>query len=190
MKGLIKVLQSTQEQQLWGYEEATLDQPHLESTITMTALTESILQAIIFESDLRVGLLPLSPSIEHSSSHPQPVLDTQMIWLRRCDSCDPLMLWYARRPLQERWGNEALSWAVGCSSRHLSARSLQVFRALKLPLASNSADCLLYSLHLVISKAAKAKEPMAALECALEIILTLQVPCRLPADLHVPGRQP
>jgi hypothetical protein len=64
---------------------------------------------------------------------------------------------------------------VECSSRHLSGRSLQVFRALRLPLSSHGAACMLYCLHMVLTKAATNAEDVTALQCAMEIILSLQV---------------
>jgi len=124
----IQQLQSMRSCRLWAYEETTLERPHLESFVTLQAVTDTIVKAIVFESDLR-----------------------------------------------ERWGEEALSWAVECSSRHLSARSLQVFRALRLPLSSHRAASLLYSLHLVLSCAAQGPEvDVRALECGLDIIISLQ----------------
>lgn len=80
--------------------------------------------------------------------------------------------------VQDRWGEEALKWAVECSSRHLSGRSLQVFRALSLPLSSHGAACMLYCLHMVLKRAASNSEDVTALNCAMEILLSLQVkPC-------------
>eukprot|EP00873_Tetraselmis_striata_P016178 jgi/Tetstr1/436442/TSEL_025271.t1 len=124
----IKQLQSMAGQRLWAYEDTSLDQPRLKSFDTMQALVNSVLEAIVFESDLR-----------------------------------------------DRWGEEALKWAVECSSRHLSGRSLQVFRALSLPLSSHGAACMLYCLHMVLKRAASNSEDVTALNCAMEILLSLQL---------------
>jgi hypothetical protein len=41
-------------QRLWAYEDTTLEQAHLRSFDTLLALVNGVLEAIVFESDLRV----------------------------------------------------------------------------------------------------------------------------------------
>lgn len=51
----IKQLQSMKGQRLWEYENMTLEQEHLESFSMLQAVTNTILNAIVFESDLKVS---------------------------------------------------------------------------------------------------------------------------------------
>lgn len=46
---------------LWAYQDTSLEQPHLKSFDTVQSLVDSVLEAIVFESDLRVRyLIPLA----------------------------------------------------------------------------------------------------------------------------------
>eukprot|EP00898_Chlorokybus_atmophyticus_P003403 jgi/Chlat1/4063/Chrsp26S04002 len=72
--------------------------------------------------------------------------------------------------LRERWGEEALRWAVECSSRHLACRSHQVYRALKPTLTSERCMALLRSLQQCFLNPIPS-----VLGFAMEVLLSLQV---------------
>ncbi|KAG6553135.1 hypothetical protein Mapa_005194 [Marchantia paleacea] len=72
--------------------------------------------------------------------------------------------------LRERWGEEALKWAMECTSRHLACRSHQIYRALRPSVTSDTCVSLLRCLHRCFSNPAQP-----VLGFVMEILLTLQV---------------
>eukprot|EP01018_Ginkgo_biloba_P009953 Gb_24208 [translate_table: standard] len=72
--------------------------------------------------------------------------------------------------LRERWGGEALKWAMECTSRHLACRSHQIYRALRPSVTSDTCVSLLRCLHRCFSN---PTPPI--LGFIMEILLTLQV---------------
>lgn len=72
--------------------------------------------------------------------------------------------------LRERWGAEALKWAVECTSRHLACRSHQIYRALRPSVTSDTCVSLLRCLHRCFSNPTPQ-----VLGFIMEILLTLQV---------------
>ncbi|KAJ0754279.1 putative Cell morphogenesis protein [Helianthus annuus] len=81
---LIKYVQSKRGSMMWENEDPTLVKIELPSAALLSALVQSMVDAIFFQGDLR-----------------------------------------------ETWGAEALKWAMECTSRHLSCRSHQIYRALR-----------------------------------------------------------
>nr|ATG70920.1 ARM repeat superfamily protein [Callitropsis funebris] len=72
--------------------------------------------------------------------------------------------------LRERWGAEALKWAMECTSRHLACRSHQIYRALRPSVTSDTCVSLLRCLHRCFSNPTPQ-----VLGFIMEILLTLQV---------------
>ncbi|KAJ7549297.1 hypothetical protein O6H91_07G048400 [Diphasiastrum complanatum] len=72
--------------------------------------------------------------------------------------------------LRERWGQEALKWAMECTSRHLASRSHQIYRALRPSVTSDTCVSLLRCLHRCFGNPTQA-----VLGFIMEILLTLQV---------------
>ncbi|XP_024390755.1 uncharacterized protein [Physcomitrium patens] len=72
--------------------------------------------------------------------------------------------------LREKWGEEALKWAMECTSRHLACRSHQIYRALRPSVTSDTCVSLLHCLHRCLSS---PSQPV--LGFVMEILLTLQV---------------
>ncbi|CAM6088431.1 unnamed protein product [Calypogeia fissa] len=72
--------------------------------------------------------------------------------------------------LRERWGEEALKWAMECTSRHLACRSHQIYRALRPSVTSDTCVSLLRCLHRCFSNPGQP-----VLGFVMEILLTLQV---------------
>ena len=71
--------------------------------------------------------------------------------------------------LEQRWCQMALNTALSCSSRHYACRSLQVFRALRVPLNARSLSDILQRL---IETVADLNEDMQGYVC--ELLLTLE----------------
>ncbi|GER30702.1 ARM repeat superfamily protein, partial [Striga asiatica] len=92
---LIKYVQSKRGNMMWENEDPTVVRTELPSAALLSALVQSMVDAIFFQGDLR-----------------------------------------------ERWGAEALKWAMECTSRHLACRSHQIYRALR-PRVTNDA-CLFW----------------------------------------------
>ncbi|GKA17859.1 furry homolog-like protein [Tanacetum coccineum] len=72
--------------------------------------------------------------------------------------------------LRETWGAEALRWAMECTSRHLSCRSHQIYRALRPRVNHDACISLLRCLHRCLENPVPA-----VLGFMMEILLTLQV---------------
>lgn len=72
--------------------------------------------------------------------------------------------------LREKWGEEALKWAMECTSKHLACRSHQIYRALRPSVTSDTCVSLLRCLHRCFSS---PTQPV--LGFVMEILLTLQV---------------
>ncbi|KAK1410220.1 hypothetical protein QVD17_36755 [Tagetes erecta] len=72
--------------------------------------------------------------------------------------------------LRETWGAEALKWAMECTSRHLSCRSHQIYRALRPRVNHDACISLLRCLHRCL-----ANPIPEVLGFIMEILLTLQV---------------
>ncbi|CAL8468215.1 g7754 [Coccomyxa elongata] len=72
--------------------------------------------------------------------------------------------------LQDRWAAEALRWALHCSSRHLTERSHQVYRALRPAADGEACASLLSCLHKCL-----LSPSTTSLNTAVEVCLTLQV---------------
>ncbi|CAN6481832.1 unnamed protein product [Victoria cruziana] len=72
--------------------------------------------------------------------------------------------------LRERWGSEALKWAMECTSRHLACRSHQIYRALRPSVTSDTCVSLLRCLHRCLGNPVPP-----VLGFIMEILLTLQV---------------
>ncbi|KAL4577336.1 hypothetical protein LXL04_013444 [Taraxacum kok-saghyz] len=72
--------------------------------------------------------------------------------------------------LRETWGTEALKWAMECTSKHLSCRSHQIYRALRPHVNHNACILLLRCLHRCLQNPVPE-----VLGFVMEILLTLQV---------------
>ncbi|KAF5769782.1 putative Cell morphogenesis protein [Helianthus annuus] len=72
--------------------------------------------------------------------------------------------------LRETWGVEALKWAMECTSRHLSCRSHQIYRALRPRVNHDACISLLRCLHRCLTNPVPE-----VLGFIMEILLTLQV---------------
>ncbi|XP_024392551.1 uncharacterized protein [Physcomitrium patens] len=72
--------------------------------------------------------------------------------------------------LREKWGEEALKWAMECTSKHLACRSHQIYRALRPSVTSDTCVSLLRCLHRCFSNPSQE-----VLGFVMEILLTLQV---------------
>eukprot|EP00897_Mesotaenium_endlicherianum_P002114 jgi/Mesen1/1930/ME000146S01025 len=77
---------------------------------------------------------------------------------------------FFQNDLRERWGQEALKWAMECTSRHLASRSHQIYRALKPAVSNETCMGLLRCLHRCFSN----PDPHV-LGFAMELLFTLQV---------------
>lgn len=123
VESLIKYVQSKKGSMMWEHEDMTLTRLDLPSAALLSALVQSVVDAIFFQGDLR-----------------------------------------------EKWGEEALKWAMECTSRHLACRSHQIFRALRPSVTSDTCVSLLRCLHRCLSS------PSASvLGFIMEILLSLQV---------------
>ncbi|KVH92614.1 Armadillo-like helical [Cynara cardunculus var. scolymus] len=120
---LIKYVQSKRGSMMWENEDPTLVKIELPSAALLSALVQSMVDAIFFQGDLR-----------------------------------------------ETWGAEALKWAMECTSRHLSCRSHQIYRALRPRVTNDACVSLLWCLHRCL-----ANPVPSVLGFVMEILLTLQV---------------
>jgi hypothetical protein len=120
---LIKYVQSKRGSMMWENEDPTLVRNELPSAALLSALVQSMVDAIFFQGDLR-----------------------------------------------ETWGNEALKWAMECTSRHLACRSHQIYRALRPRVTSDACVLLLRCLHRCLGNPVPS-----VLGFIMEILLTLQV---------------
>ncbi|KAK1432958.1 hypothetical protein QVD17_09861 [Tagetes erecta] len=120
---LIKYVQSKRGSMMWENEDPTLVKIELPSAALLSALVQSMVDAIFFQGDLR-----------------------------------------------ETWGAEALKWAMECTSRHLSCRSHQIYRALRPRVTNDACVSLLRCLHRCL-----ANPVPSVLGFVMEILLTLQV---------------
>ncbi|XP_024526381.1 cell morphogenesis protein PAG1 isoform X1 [Selaginella moellendorffii] len=120
---LIKYVQSKKGSRMWEKESMSLTRTELPSAALLSALVLSVVDAIVFQGDLR-----------------------------------------------EKWGEEALKWAMECSYRHLACRSHQVYRALRPSVTSETCVSLLRCLHRCFSNPTPP-----VLGFVMEILLTLQV---------------
>ncbi|KAL4581927.1 hypothetical protein LXL04_006461 [Taraxacum kok-saghyz] len=120
---LIKYVQSKRGSMMWENEDPTLVKIELPSAALLSALVQSMVDAIFFQGDLR-----------------------------------------------ETWGAEALKWAMECTSRHLSCRSHQIYRALRPAVTNDACVSLLRCLHRCL-----ANPVPSVLGFVMEILLTLQV---------------
>nr|XP_043633528.1 protein furry homolog-like [Erigeron canadensis] len=120
---LIKYVQSKRGSMMWENEDPTVTEIELQSAALLSALVQSMVDAIFFQGDLR-----------------------------------------------ETWGAEALKWAFECTSRHLSCRSHQIYRALRPQVNHDACVSLLQCLHRCLSNPVPA-----VLGFVMEILLTLQV---------------
>ncbi|XP_052624495.1 uncharacterized protein LOC111876656 isoform X2 [Lactuca sativa] len=120
---LIKYVQSKRGNMMWENEDPTVTEINLQSTKLLSALVQSMVEAIFFQGDLR-----------------------------------------------ETWGTEALKWAMECTSRHLSCRSHQIYRALRPQVNHDACILLLRCLHRCLQNPVPE-----VLGFVMEILLTLQV---------------
>ncbi|GLU01708.1 hypothetical protein SLE2022_189980 [Rubroshorea leprosula] len=120
---LIKYVQSKRGSMMWENEDPTVTRTELPSAALLSALVQSMVDAIFFQGDLR-----------------------------------------------ETWGNEALKWAMECTSRHLACRSHQIYRALRPSVTSDTCVALLRCLHRCLGNPVPP-----VLGFIMEILLTLQV---------------
>lgn len=123
VESLMKYVQSKKGSMMWEHEDMTLTWVDLPSAALLSALVQSVVDAVFFQGDLR-----------------------------------------------ERWGEEALKWAMECSSRHLACRSHQIFRALRPSVTSDTCVSLLRCLHRCLSNPSPP-----VLGFIMEILLSLQV---------------
>ncbi|XP_019427586.1 PREDICTED: uncharacterized protein LOC109335831 isoform X2 [Lupinus angustifolius] len=120
---LIKYVQSKRGSMMWENEDPTVVRTELPSAALLSALVQSMVDAIFFQGDLR-----------------------------------------------ETWGEEALRWAMECTSRHLACRSHQIYRALRPSVTSDACVSLLRCLHRCLGN------PLPqVLGFVMEILMTLQV---------------
>ncbi|RDX71843.1 Protein furry-like-like protein, partial [Mucuna pruriens] len=120
---LIKYVQSKRGSMMWENEDPTVVRTELPSAALLSALVQSMVDAIFFQGDLR-----------------------------------------------ETWGEEALKWAMECTSRHLACRSHQIYRALRPSVTSDACVSLLRCLHRCL-----ANPVPQVLGFVMEILMTLQV---------------
>ncbi|KAK1383473.1 cell polarity protein mor2 [Heracleum sosnowskyi] len=120
---LIKYVQSKRGSMMWENEDPTVVRTELPSAALLSALVQSMVDAIFFQGDLR-----------------------------------------------ETWGQEALKWAMECTSRHLACRSHQIYRALRPHVTSDASVSLLRCIHRCLGNPVPA-----VLGFIMEILLTLQV---------------
>lgn len=123
VESLMKYVQSKKCSMMWEHEDMTLTRVDLPSAALLSALVQSVVDAICFQGDLR-----------------------------------------------ERWGEEALKWAMECTSCHLACRSHQIFRALRPSVTSDTCVSLLRCLHRCLSSPSPH-----VLGYIMEILLSLQV---------------
>ncbi|KAI7744187.1 hypothetical protein M8C21_020805 [Ambrosia artemisiifolia] len=120
---LIKYVQSKRGTMMWENEDPTVTGIELKSAKLLSALVQSMVDAIFFQGDLR-----------------------------------------------ETWGAEALKWAMECTSRHISCRSHQIYRALRPRVNHDACISLLRCLHRCLTNPVPE-----VLGFVMEILLTLQV---------------
>ncbi|KAK7381187.1 hypothetical protein VNO78_33717 [Psophocarpus tetragonolobus] len=120
---LIKYVQSKRGSMMWENEDPTVVRTELPSAALLSALVQSMVDAIFFQGDLR-----------------------------------------------ETWGEEALRWAMECTSRHLACRSHQIYRALRPSVTSDACVSLLRCLHRCLGNPVPQ-----VLGFVTEILMTLQV---------------
>ena len=120
---LIKYVQSKRGSMMWESEDPTVVRTELPSAALLSALVQSMVDAIFFQGDLR-----------------------------------------------ETWGEEALRWAMECTSRHLACRSHQIYRALRPSVTSDACVSLLRCLHRCLGNPVPP-----VLGFVMEILMTLQV---------------
>ncbi|XP_076893206.1 uncharacterized protein LOC143545157 [Bidens hawaiensis] len=120
---LIKYVQSKRGTMMWENEDPTVTRIELQSAKLLSALVQSMVDAILFQGDLR-----------------------------------------------ETWGAMALTWAMECTSRHLSCRSHQIYRALRPRVNHDGCISLLRCLHRCL-----ANPVPGVLGFIMEILKTLQV---------------
>ncbi|XP_014522884.1 protein furry homolog isoform X1 [Vigna radiata var. radiata] len=120
---LIKYVQSKRGSMMWENEDPTVVRTELPSAALLSALVQSMVDAIFFQGDLR-----------------------------------------------ETWGEEALRWAMECTSRHLACRSHQIYRALRPSVTSDACVSLLRCLHRCLGNPVPQ-----VLGFVMEILMTLQV---------------
>lgn len=123
VESLMKYVQSKKGTMMWEHEDMTLTRVDLPSAALLSALVQSVVDAVFFQGDLR-----------------------------------------------QRWGEEALKWAIECSSRHLACRSHQIFRALRPSVTTDTCVSLLRCLHRCFSNPSPP-----VLGFIMEILLSLQV---------------
>ncbi|KAD7479458.1 hypothetical protein E3N88_02594 [Mikania micrantha] len=120
---LIKYVQSKRGTMMWENEDPTVTGIELQSAKLLSALVQSMVDAVFFQGDLR-----------------------------------------------ETWGAEALKWAMECTSRHLSCRSHQIYRALRPRVNHDACIALLRCLHRCLTNPVPE-----VLGFIMEILMTLQV---------------
>ncbi|KAI4352336.1 hypothetical protein L6164_006599 [Bauhinia variegata] len=120
---LIKYVQSKRGSMMWENEDPTVVRTDLPSATLLSALVQSMVDAIFFQGDLR-----------------------------------------------DTWGEEALKWAMECTSRHLACRSHQIYRALRPGVTSDACVSLLRGLLRCLSNPVPQ-----VLGFIMEILMTLQV---------------
>ncbi|KAG4987863.1 hypothetical protein JHK85_030846 [Glycine max] len=120
---LIKYVQSKRGSMMWENEDPTVVRTGLPSAALLSALVQSMVDAIFFQGDLR-----------------------------------------------ETWGEEALRWAMECTSKHLACRSHQIYRALRPSVTSGACVSLLRCLHRCLGNPVPQ-----VLGFVMEILMTLQV---------------
>ncbi|KAI4346754.1 hypothetical protein L6164_007624 [Bauhinia variegata] len=120
---LIKYVQSKRGSMMWENEDTTVVKTELPSAALLSALVQSMVDAIFFQGDLR-----------------------------------------------ETWGEEALKWAMECTSRHLACRSHQIYRALRPSVTSDACVSLLRCLLRCLTNPIPQ-----VLGFIMEILMTLQV---------------
>ncbi|KAH6559063.1 hypothetical protein KP509_1Z029100 [Ceratopteris richardii] len=123
VESLLKYVQSKKGSMMWEHEDMTLTKVDLPSAALLSALVQSVVDAVFFQGDLR-----------------------------------------------QRWGEEALKWAMECSSRHLACRSHQIFRALRPSVTTDTCVSLLHCLQQCFSNPSPS-----VLGFIMEILLSLQV---------------
>ncbi|CAI8594202.1 unnamed protein product [Vicia faba] len=108
---------------MWENEDPTVVRTELPSAALLSALVQSMVDAIFFQGDLR-----------------------------------------------ETWGEEALRWAMECTSKHLACRSHQIYRALRPSVTSDACVSLLRCLHRCLGNPVPQ-----VLGFVMEILMTMQV---------------
>lgn len=80
---------------------------------------------------------------------------------------------YSQARIAERWAQTALQLGLSCSSRHYAGRSLQVFRALNVPINSRMLSDILSRLVETVAEQGEDMQVLtlyALLSCARTVI--------------------